>query len=196
MANKHELVPADIMPMAEYSKRRRAERRRVLDIKRRRRVEVGPLVTFYFECYETMWLQVHEMILIEKGGPEMAPDEIAAYNPLIPKGNELVATLMIEIDDPVRRQRELARLGGIERSTFIACGAHRIRGQAEEDAERTTPDGKASSVQFVHFPFTPEGIALFRKPGTQATLGLDHPNYGHIAILSDEVRDELAKDFD
>jgi hypothetical protein len=196
MSQKRQLVPADILPMADYSKRRGEERRRVLEIKRRRRVDVGPIATFYFECYDTMWLQVHEMLLIEKASPAQAPDEIAAYNPLIPKGDELVATLMIEIDDAERRQRELARLGGIERTAFIACGGRKIRGAAEEDAERTTPDGKASSVQFVHFRFTPEEIAAFRQQGAQATLGLEHPNYGHIAILPEAVRVELASDFD
>jgi hypothetical protein len=196
MANKHELTPADIMPMADYSKRRSEERARVREIKRNRRIEVGPLVTFYFECYETMWLQVHEMILIEKGGPEMAPDEIAAYNPLIPKGSELVATFMIEIDDPDRRQRELGRLGGIERATYIGVGGHKIRGTAEEDAERTTPDGKASSVQFVHFRFPADAIVEFKKPGAEVQLGIDHPHYGHIAVIPESVRAELARDFD
>ncbi len=98
---RHELTAADILPMAEYAKVRAAERRRIAALKRDRRVEVGPHVTFYFESYETMWLQVHEMVWIEKGGPEQMPDELAAYNPLIPKGRELVATFMVEIDDPV-----------------------------------------------------------------------------------------------
>jgi hypothetical protein len=126
----------------------------------------------------------------------MAPDEIAAYNPLIPKGSELVATFMIEIDDPDRRQRELGRLGGIERATYIGVGGHKIRGVAEEDAERTTPDGKASSVQFVHFRFPADAIAEFKKPGAEIMLGIDHAHYGHIAVIPEPVRTELARDFD
>ena len=193
---KKKLAPADILPPAEYAVRRKEERRRMVALKSRRRVEVGPFATFYFESYDTMWHQVHEMLHIEKGGAEQVPGELAAYNPLIPQGRELVATLMVEIDDPARRQRELARLGGIERSAFIELDGQRIAGAAEEDAERTTPEGKASSVQFVRFRLTPEQAARFKAAGTRVLLGLDHANYGHIAVLPEEVRAELAKDLD
>ena len=153
-------------------------------------------MTFYFECYETMWLQVHEMIFIEKGGPEQIPGELHAYNPLVPKGAELVATFMIEIDDAERRKRELGKLGGIEETAFILIGGERIAGIPEADQDRTTAQGKASSVQFVHFNFTPAQIAAFKMPGAQVVLGLSHPNYGHMAVLPEPVRLELAGDFD
>ena len=153
-------------------------------------------MTFYFESYETMWLQVHEMVFIEKGGPEQVPDEIAAYNPLIPKGAELVATFMIEIDDPVRRATVLATLGGIENTAFIAIGGDRIFARAEADQDRTREDGKASSVQFVHFDFSPAQIAAFRAPGAEVVLGFAHPRYGHMTVLPENVRAELASDFD
>jgi hypothetical protein len=196
MTRKRSLAPADILPSAEYAKRRREERQRMIELKRRRRVEVGPFVTFYFESYDTMRHQVHEMVLIEKGGAEQVPGELAAYNPLIPQGDELVATLMVEIDDPARRARELARLGGIEGAAFIELDGKRIRGTAEEDAERTTPDGKASSVQFLRFRFAPEDAARFKIAGARVLLGIDHPNYGHIAIMPEAVRAELAEDLD
>jgi hypothetical protein len=196
MAKKHELTPGDIIPMADYAARRKEERKRIVEIKRRRQVAVGPFVTFHFESWETMWYQVQEMVLIEKGGAEQVPGELVAYNPLIPKGDELVATFMIEIDDPAQRQRELARLGGIERAVFMRVGQQEIRGQAEEDAERSTPDGKASSVQFVHFHFAPDAIAAFKTAGAKVTLGIDHAHYGHMAILPEPVRAELAQDFD
>jgi len=196
MANKHALAAADILPAAEYAKGRTEFRRRISAIKRNRRIEVGPYVTFYFESYDTMWLQVHEMLHIEKGGPEQLPDELAAYNPLIPNGAELTATFMIEIDDPDRRQRILGTLGGIEETVFISIGNETIRAAAETDQDRTTAEGKASSVQFVHVPFTPAQIAAFRAPGAQVILGFDHPNYGHMAVLPEAVRAELAKDFD
>ncbi len=195
MANRHELVASDILPMEEYARQRTELRRRIGAIKRNRRVEVGPFVTFYFESYDTMWLQVQEMVYIEKGGPAQVPDELAAYNPLVPKGAELTATFMIEIDDPDRRARILATLGGIEETAFIRIGDATIRTIAEQDQDRTTAEGKASSVQFVHFPFTPAQIAAFSQPGAQVVLGLDHPNYRHMTVLPETVRAELTRDF-
>jgi hypothetical protein len=196
MEKKHRLTPSDILPMAEYGKIRAEARRKISERKRNRRAEVGPFVTFYFECYETMWMQVHEMIFIEKGGPEQVEGEIAAYNPLIPQGNELVATFMVEIDEPGRRKRMLSGLGGIEHSAFILVGGEKIAGVAETDQDRTNAEGKASSVQFVHFPFTPAQIATFRAPDTQVIIGFDHPAYSHMAVLPAAVHAELAGDFD
>ncbi|WP_020174697.1 DUF3501 family protein [Methyloferula stellata] len=196
MGSKHALTAEDILPIPEYGKIRDESRRKISERKRDRRIEVGPYVTFYFENYDTMWMQVHEMVYIEKGGPEQIKDELAAYNPLIPKGQELVATFMIEINDPDRRARALATLGGIENTAFITIGPDRIAAVAEVDQDRTREDGKASSVQFVHFPFTPALIAAFRTPGAQVILGLGHPNYSHMAVLPENVRTELAGDFD
>lgn len=189
------ITEADLLAPAAHAAVRGERRRAVAARKRLRRVEVGPFVTFYFECFETMWLQIQEMLHIEKGGPAQIPDELAAYNPLVPKGDELVATFMIEIDDPLRRARVLARLGGIEESPFLRLGAETIRAVAEEDQDRTSAEGKASSVQFVHFPFTPAQIAAFRQPGAEAVLGLDHPEYRHMAVIPEAVRAELAGDF-
>ncbi len=195
MANRHELVAADILPAEEYAAHRAEWRRKIGEIKRNRRVEVGPYVTFYFESYDTMWLQVQEMVHIEKGGAAQVPGELEAYNPLIPKGDELCATFMIEIEDPDRRHRLLGTLGGIEETAFIRIGNDTIRADAEADQDRTTEEGKASSVQFVHFKFTPAQIAAFSKSGAQVILGLEHRNYGHMAVLPEAIRAELAKDF-
>lgn len=196
MSDNHQLSESDILPMEQYGKIRVESRRRIAAQKRNRRVSVGPHVTFYFESYDTMWLQVHEMVYIEKGGPEQVAGELEAYNPLIPKGRELVATFMIEIDDPVRRKDALGQLGGIEETAFLAVDVERINGVPEQDTDRTTADGKASSVQFVHFPFSAAQIERFRAPGTQVSLGFGHPRYGHMAVLPQEVRAELASDFD
>jgi hypothetical protein len=193
---KHEITAADIMPEAEYARQRAEHRRRVGDMKRNRRVDVGPYATFYFENYATMWLQVQEMLHIEKGGAAQLPDELAAYNPLIPNGHELVATFMIEIDDPNRRRRVLGELGGIEETAFVRVGDDTIKAAAETDQDRTTAEGKASSVQFVHFVFSPAQVAAFSGPGAQVVLGFAHPKYGHMATLPEAVRAELAKDFD
>jgi hypothetical protein len=195
MTDRHELTPADILPWAEYAKGRAEHRKRLTAIKRNRRVEVGPYVTFYFENFDTMWIQVQEMLHIEKGGAAQLADELAAYNPLVPKGKELVATFMIEIDDALRRARVLSQLGGVEETASIEVGGERVVGKAEQDQDRTTAEGKASSVQFVHFPFTEAQIAAFREPNTRVILGLSHPNYSHMAVLSEATRASLAEDF-
>jgi hypothetical protein len=195
MSIKTELTRADILPWAEYARDRAEHRRRITAIKRHRRVEVGPFVTFYFESFDTMWLQVQEMLHIERGGDAQIPEELAAYNPLVPKGRELVATFMIEIDDPLRRARVLAGLGGVEETAFIEVGGERVAGKAEADQDRTTADGKASSVQFVHFPFTDAQVTAFREPNARVILGLTHPNYSHMAVLHEATRAALASDF-
>jgi hypothetical protein len=192
---KHVLTEADILPAAEYARNRTEWRRKVAEKKRNRRLAVGPYVTFYFESYETMWLQVQEMVYIEKGGAEQVPGELEAYNPLIPNGTELTATFMIEIDDPIRRKRVLDGLGGIEETAFLRVGGETIRGMAEADQDRTTADGKASSVQFVHFRFTAEQIAAFSTEGAEVVLGFTHPAYGHMAAVPEAVRAELTSDF-
>ena len=196
MANKHELTRDDILPVETYGEARPDQRARMVEVKRNRRMEVGPVCTFYFESYETMWYQVHEMLFIEKGGEEQIADELRAYNPLIPKGDELVATIMFEIDDPVRRKAFLSRLGGVEETAFLEFAGERVRGRPEADVDRTTADGKASSVQFIHFPFTPDQVAKFRVPGTQVVLGFEHAAYGHMAVAPEAVRQALAQDFD
>ncbi len=196
MANRHEITAADIMPLPDYMKVRTETRKKMAALKRNRRVDVGPHITFYFESWDTMWMQVQEMLYIEKGGEEQMKDELAAYNPLVPKGHELCATFMIEIDDPDRRKRILNRLGGIETTTFMTVNGERIAGAAEEDTDRTTAEGKASSVQFVHYKFTPAQIAAFRTPGAQVVVGVSHENYNHMSVLPDNVREALASDFD
>ena len=193
---KHEISRADIMPMEAYAKVRRERRRAITALKKNRRMAVGPDATFYFECYDTMWHQVHEMLHIERGGEDQIPDELDAYNPLIPKGAELVATLMFEIDDPVRRALVLGRLGGVEETVFLSFEGEVVACVAEADVDRTSAEGKASSVQFLHFPFTAPQIEKFRTPGTRVLVGISHPTYDHQAGMAEEVRAALAADFD
>jgi hypothetical protein len=195
MSKRTEITAEDILPWGAYAKDRAEHRQRITAVKRHRRVEVGPYVTFYFESFETMWLQIQEMLHIEKGGEAQVSDELAAYNPLIPKGRELVATFMIEIDDPLKRERVLAQLGGIEETAFIEVAGERVPCKAEVDQDRTTSEGKASSVQFVHFPFTEAQVQAFSKPNARVILGLSHPNYSHMAVLSEATRAALAEDF-
>ncbi len=194
-ANKRLITRADILDPAAYAKDRREFKKRITDIKRDRRVEVGPFVTFYFENYATMWHQIHEMLYIEKGGEQQIADELDAYNPLIPQGSDLSATVMIEIEDPMRRARVLATLGGIEKQMFIQVGGERVAGIPDPTRENTSAEGKASSVQFLRFPFTPAQVKAFKAPGAQVLVGIDHENYGHIAVMPERVRAALEKDF-
>lgn len=193
--SKREIKPTDILPMAEYSKQRADLRRAIVAKKKLRRLEVGTASTFYFECYETMLQQVQEMLFIEKGGEAQIADELEAYNPLIPNGSELVATVMFEVDDPIRRGRFLARLGGVENHMFIRVGTETMRGLPEDDQERTNEAGKASSVHFVHFPFTAEQVKAFKQANAQVLIGFDHPEYSHMAVMPEAIRHELAGDF-
>lgn len=195
-ATKHEVTHDDILPMEVYTGRRKELRRALLDVKKNRRLEVGPVCSFYFENYETMWHQIHEMLFIEKGGAAQIPDELAAYNPLIPKGAELVVTVMFEIDDPERRRALLSRLGGVEETAFLRFSGESVAGVPEADVDRSTAEGKASSVQFVHFPFTPAQAAAFKLPGTEVVVGFDHAAYGHMAVMPEAVRAALAGDLD
>ncbi len=196
MSPKHEIAEADLMEMEAYAEARTERRRAVAEAKRDRRLEVGPVAAFYFESYETMLHQVHEMLFIEKGGAEQIAGELAAYNPLVPKGNELVATVMFEIEDEARRARLLGGLGGVEETMTIELDGETIRGVAEADVDRTSAAGKASSVQFVHFPFTPAQIEKFRAPGARVAVAIGHRNYGHMAVMPERVRAALATDFD
>ena len=193
---KTEIIRADIMPIDEYAKIRRQRRPVMMELKKTRRLAVGPDAMFSFECYETMWHQIHEMLYIEKGGEDQIADELAAYNPLVPKGDNLVATLMFEIDDADRRARVLARLGGVENTVTLSVDGETIRAVPEGDVERSTAAGRASSVHFLRFPFTRPQIEKFAKPGADVTLGVGHENYGHMARLPEAVRAALARDFD
>lgn len=189
------ITESDVLSASDYEARRKELRARSIERKRNRRVEVGPFATFYFENYESMWLQVHEMLRIEKGGKEQIAGELDAYNPLIPQGAELIATLMLEIEDPERRNATLLRLGGIEETVFIDVAGQRIKATPTEYDERTTPEGKTSSIHWLRFALTPAQIARFKSVDGDVLIGITHPNYGHMAVVPRNVREELAKDF-
>jgi len=194
-AAQRKITTADILSDADYAARRKELRTDAIATKKNRRVEVGPVATFHFENYQTMWLQVQEMLRIEKGGSAQIAGELEAYNPLIPQGKELIATLMLEIDDPKRRETMLFRLAGIENSVSFELEGEIVKATPTEYDDRTTPDGKTSSVHWVRFVFTPEQIAKFKGGEGRALIAINHPAYGHIAIVPPTVRAELAKDF-
>ena len=196
MPQKNKINRNDLIPLEEYGVERKTRRAKITELKKKRRVSIGPDATFYFESYETMLHQIHEMLWIEKGGEEQIDDELKAYNPLIPQGNELVATLMFEINDDNRRAQFLANLGGVEETVLILFdGQDPVQGIPEKDIERSNANGKASSIQFLHFILTNEQISKFNDLNVQVTLGITHDKYGHIAILSTDTRAALTSDF-
>ena len=192
---KREIQKEDIMPLDVYIKNRRELRKSIVDFKKNRRVALGPYATFYFESYETMLAQVQEMLYIEKGGDEQLQDELSAYNPLIPNGKELTATLMFEIDNPISRAAFLGKVGGIEETVFMKIDGEKIKAVPEEDVDRTSAEGKASSVQFIHFNFTDDQIEKFQSNSSEIELGIDHKEYSHSTKLSKENIASLSTDF-
>ena len=192
---KKEIQKEDIIPLDVYIEKRRELRKGIVDFKKNRRIALGPYATFYFESYETMLAQVQEMLYIEKGGDEQLKDELSAYNSLIPNGKELTATLMFEIDNPISRATFLGKVGGIEEKVFIKINGEKIKSMPEEDVDRTSAEGKASSVQFIHFNFTDDQIAKFKSEETEIEIGIDHKEYSHSTKLSTKNKKSLSADF-
>ena len=185
----------DIMPLDVYTEKRIELRKKIVDFKKNRIVPLGPYAIFYFESYETMLAQIQEMLYIEKGGDEQLQDELSAYNPLIPNGKELTATLMFEIDNPISRAAFLGKVGGIEETVFMKINGNKIKAVPEEDVDRTSTEGKASSVQFIHFNFTDDQIEKFQSNNPEIELGIDHEEYSHSTKLSKENITSLSADF-
>ena len=190
-----EVTKADLIPADEYAKNRKEYRREIVSYKKDRRVSLGPYANFYFESFETMKAQIQEMLHIEKGGDEQLNDELAAYNPLIPKGKELVATLMFEIDNPLSRAEFLNKVGGIEEKVFLKISGEIIKSIPEQDVDRTSAEGKASSVQFIHFEFTDEQVKKFKDLSNEIIIGVDHEMYKHTVKLTKDNQEALAMDF-
>ena len=197
MMNKQftEVKKTDLMSLDEYSKNRASIRKDLVNYKKNRRVAIGPYANFYFESYKTMKAQIQEMLYIEKGGDEQLKDELAAYNPLIPKGNELVATLMFEIDNPILRTEFLNKVGGIEENIYMLVGKKKVKATPEKDLDRTSTEGKSSSVQFVHFNFSKEEIENFKKKDIEIIIGINHESYDHLSKINEDTREALIKDF-
>ena len=190
-----EVTKSDLMPLEEYSKKRKDIRKEIVNYKKNRRISLGPYANFYFESYETMKAQIQEMLYIEKGGDEQLKDELAAYNPLIPNGKELVATLMFEIDSPTLRLDFLNKVGGIEQKVYMKVGKDKISAVPEKDLDRTSAEGKASSVQFIHFNFSEQQIKNFKDINNEIIIGIDQKLYNHMSKISEETRKALFKDF-
>ena len=192
---KRQIEKEDLLRSDVYAKSRKQIRKDLVDFKKDRRIALGPYATFYFESYETMLAQVQEMLYIEKGGEEQLKDELIAYNPLIPNGKELTATLMFEIDNPVSRAAFLGKVGGIEEKIFMKIDNEIVKAVPEEDVDRTSAEGKASSVQFIHFNLNAEQIKKFKSTNVKVEIGIEHNEYSHATKLSAESISSLSADF-
>jgi hypothetical protein len=192
---KKQIEKDDLLSFDIYSKRRKQIRKELVEFKKNRRIALGPYATFYFESFETMVAQVQEMLHIEKGGDEQLKDELIAYNPLIPNGKELVATLMFEIDNPISRAAFLGKVGGIEEKIFMKIDGELVKAVPESDVDRTSAEGKASSVQFIHFKLNDHQISKFNPDNLNIELGVDHNEYAHTTRLTADNIKSLSADF-
>ncbi|MDB9731547.1 DUF3501 family protein [Candidatus Pelagibacter sp.] len=192
---KRQIEKQDLLPSDVYGKSRKQIRKDLVEFKKDRRIALGPYATFYFESFETMVAQVQEMLHIEKGGDEQLKDELIAYNPLVPNGKELTATLMFEIDNPISRAAFLGKVGGIEEKIFIKINDEIVKAVPEEDVDRTSAEGKASSVQFIHFKLNDDQISKFKSDSVTIELGIDHKEYTHTTRLAENSVKSLCADF-
>ncbi|MDB4250513.1 DUF3501 family protein [Candidatus Pelagibacter sp.] len=192
---KRQIEKEDLLSSDVYAKSRKQIRKDLVEFKKDRRIALGPYATFYFESFETMVAQVQEMLHIEKGGDEQLKDELIAYNPLVPNGKELTATLMFEIDNPISRAAFLGKVGGIEEKIFIKINDEIVKAVPEEDVDRTSAEGKASSVQFIHFKLNDDQISKFKSDSTTIELGIDHKEYTHTTKLAENSVKSLCADF-
>ena len=190
---KRTLSVNDILPYDAYEKVRAEKRAAMIARKKNRRVSVGPCATFYFENYDTMWLQVQEMLRIEKGGEEQLADELRAYKPLVPKGNELVATVMLEIEDPKRRAAVLA-VSAVCKTHRVAFRRRGLKAKAEQRSRLHVGRRQGVVGPVRAFPLHAAQIVKFRAPGAEIVVAVTHPNYGHMAVMPEIARQELAKD--
>jgi len=192
---KRKIEKEDLIPANVYAESRKQIRKELVKYKINRRIALGPYATFYFESFETMVAQVQEMLYIEKGGDDQLKDELTAYNPLVPNGKELTVTLMFEIDNPISRSTFLGKVGGIEEKIFMRIDAETVIAVPEDDVDRTSAEGKASSVQFIHFKFNDDQIAKFKSGSANVELGIDHKEYTHTTKLTEDNIKSLSADF-
>ena len=193
MTNK--VVLSEILDIAQYEKARDEFRRRVIELKKNRRLKVGPMVTFVFENHDTMLFQIQEMMRAERIVNDHAiQHEIDTYNWLLPDENELAATMLIELPDAARIRNEIAKFHGVNtgEATYVQIGDERLPGVFDAGQ---SDDRRVSAVQYVRFRFNDAQREAFATAAAPAWLVINHPSYHHEALITGAVRGELAKDF-
>jgi Protein of unknown function (DUF3501) len=188
------LTRSDLMSLEQYAEDRATFREQVLAHKQRRAVPVGPDATLYFEDRLTIQYQIQEMLRIEKiFESEGIQDELDAYNPLVPDGDNLKATFMLEIPDADERRVRLAELIGIEGRVWLQVRDERVFAIADEDLDRSDGD-KTSAVHFMRFQLSAFMIDALAE-GSDISMGIDHPHYQHsLESVDDAVRESLVAD--
>ncbi|MCI0665517.1 MAG: DUF3501 family protein [Acidobacteria bacterium] len=190
------VVFSEILDLVRYEKVREEFHSRIIALKKRRRVPIGPMITFVFENHDTVIFQIQEMIRAERIVDEQAiQHEIDTYNQLLPEASELAATLFIELKDPGRIQDEITRFHGMNNgeSTYMQVGSDRLPGNF---LTGQSDDRRISAVQYVRFHFSDGQRAVFVAGKETVRLVIDHPEYSHSAIIEGELRKELAGDFE
>ena len=192
----NKLTPADLYTLEAYSRERPAFRARVLEHKQPRKVSIGAHVTLLFEDRLTIQYQVQEMLRVERIFEAAGiQDELDAYNPLIPDGSNLKATMLIEYPDPEERARRLLELHGIENRIALHIDGHApVLAIADEDMDRST-EQKTSAVHFLRFDLDGAQVGAFKR-GAAVELRVNHPHYSERSVLNQASRSALAADFD
>lgn len=188
------LTLQDIRPLREYEAIREPFRSYIIDLKRRRRVPLGDRVTLLFENRETVLWQVQEMMRAERiTDPEAIQFEIDVYGKSIPGGNELSATMFIELTERDTLRQDLDQLVGLNHSLRLRIGDEVVAGESEPGFSR---EDRIAAVQYVRFRLTPEQAARFKEGRVPVAVEVDHPNYRASTALDDVVRQELSRDLD
>ena len=191
------LTHADLHSLEEYSKIRDDFKRHAVNHRKHRQVTVGDHMTLHFEDRVTVKYQIQEMLLIEKTFlTEGIQDELDAYNPLVPTGSNLKATLTIEYGDPAIRAEKLKELHRVEDRIFVQVYGHDpVFAIADEDMDRSN-DEKTAAVHFLRFALTEALIRVLRKSDVDVFVGVDHPKYNEVTKVNTLTKEMLVKDFD
>lgn len=184
----------EILNIYEYEKVRNQKIQEIIQLKKNRRVFIEPWVHLVFENRDTVWFQIQEMIRAERMvREEEIQQEMDVYNELIPEKNELSVTMFVEIPEANERKRLLPQLVGIHDNLYFHIGnKHTVRALADERSKEDYEYGKAAVVHFLKVRFTDEQVEDFKKE--QLRVEIDHPNYRAIALVPEEVKQELIKD--
>lgn len=191
------LTHQDLHSLEQYSSKRPDYKRLAVEHRKRRQIKLGMNMTLHFEDRVTVQYQIQEMLLIERTFSKQGiQDELDAYNPLIPSGTNLKATLTLEYGDPAVRQQQLARLRGVEDRVYVRVEGHDpVYAIADEDLDRSN-EVKTAAVHFLRFELTADMIKTLRENQTALTVGVDHAEYSHSTQVYANTVQSLIRDFD
>ena len=189
------LEPKDLLSLEEYDSKRDSIKKELISHKKNRTINIGDNIVLIFEDFMTIRYQVQEMLRIEKiFNKKEIQEEIDAYNPLIPDGTNLKATMLIMFPDVEVRRKMLFKLHDIENKIWLSCGDKKIIAYADEDLDRST-DEKTSAVHFLRFQLEQDDIADFIS-SSEVRIGVDHPEYNKEIVLDEIAKENLQGDLE